>query len=138
MKPVVQAPDAERLVGDILDGLLTEYGETYTIGNGVPTGWVPTSPPHVQVVWDGTPTMEWPVTTRPTIRVVVRASDIPEAKRLAAVCQGLLLAHMGGDGVTNIRPGVGVLPARDEDTQAEIAWFTVIATVRNVPLDSGS
>lgn len=133
MKPTVQAPDAEKLVGQILEERLGDLDETCTVGVGVPTGWSGT-PSHVQVAWDGTPFMEWPVTTRPTIRVTVWASSPSEAKRLAAVAQGVLLSHPGGDGVSAIQPGVGVMPARDDDTQAELAWFTVLATVRNVPL----
>jgi len=137
-KPLVQAPDAEELLVELLEGLLAAQDEEATVGIGVPAGWTPGDTPHVQVAWDGTPSMEWPVYTRPTVRIVARAETTEQAKRLAAVTQGLLLAHMGGEGVTNIRPGVGIFPGRDEDTQAEIAWFTVLATIRTVPLDSGS
>lgn len=134
MKPAVTFPDAERAVVDLLAGLIGPHQPDATVGIGVPPGWGTSSPPHIEVDWDGTPTNFHPVADRPTIRVVVRARTTSEAKRLAQLARGLLLAHTGAGDIARIRPGVGVMPARDPDTKAELASFTLLVTVRAIPI----
>lgn len=134
MKPAVTYPDPERAIRDLLAGLLDDHDETATVAVGVPADWTTASGSHVQVAWDGTPTQQPPIVIYPTIRITAWSASTTEAKRLALLCQGLLLAHTGGGSVGAIRPLTGVLPARDPDTRAELATFTVRATVRSTPI----
>ena len=129
MKPLAAFPDPEPLIRAVLDVALD--GEGCTIGVGVPPGWNPdTSPPHLEIAWDGTPVVAGTI-ARATIRLVARARATSTAKNLALKAQGHLLAHTGGGGISAIGPGVGVQPVSDDDTGAELAWFTVRATCRS-------
>lgn len=130
----VTYPDPERAVVDLLAGLLPAYETGVTVGLGVPTGWAPSSPTHVQVAWDGTPVAVEPVMQAATVRIVVRAATTTEAKRVAQAVRGMLLGWSGDAPVTAVAPLVGVQPARDPDTRHELAWFTVRVTVRSTPL----
>jgi hypothetical protein len=133
-------PDPERAVVDLLTDLMDLHDETVTVSVGVPSGWQPSSTPHLEVAWDGTPIIEQRIMAHATIRVVARAGSTTEAKRLALLAQGLLAAHDGTAPVSVIRPLTGPLPARDPDTRAELASFTVRASTRAVliPEPSGS
>lgn len=135
MKPLVTYPDPEIALRALLDELIAPHEPTATVTVGVPTDWTPASPPHLEVAWDGTPNMTHPVVAHATIRVVVRAKLTTDAKRIAALAQGLLLAHDGSDGISVIRPLTGILPARDPLTEAELASFTVRASVRSTPIE---
>lgn len=132
MKPAVTYPDPERAFVDLLTELLDD--ESVTVGVGVPDGWQPSTGDHIQVSWDGTPLEEHPIAIYPTLRIVAWSASTTEAKRLAMLCQGLLLAHTGGSSVGAIRPLTGPQPARDPDTRAELAAITVRATVRSTPI----
>lgn len=134
MKPRVTYPDAERLVVDYLAAELAALEPAVTVGVGVPTDWTPTQPPHVSIVSDGTPWLRTPVAVRTTIRCTVRARTTSEAKRVAWVAHGVLLAHPGGGGVTGVRRQIGVMPVRDPVTDVECAWFAVGVTVRGAPI----
>lgn len=132
-KPVVVFPDAERATVDLLESLVDEYEpvpEAVTVGIGVPDGWTPESTPHLEVAWDGTPSQQRGIVAHATIRVVARARTTTEAKRLAALAEGLLTAHRGGDGIAVVRPLTSVLPSRDPQTRAELAAITVRVTMR--------
>lgn len=131
MTPPVTFPDPERAVVDLLQHLTDEDDPPVTVSVGVPEGWTPEAPTHLEVAWDGTPETSHPVAEHPTIRIVVRAATTSVAKATAARARGLLLAHDGTPPVVSIRPLVGVMPARDPDTRDELAWFTVRVTVRN-------
>jgi hypothetical protein len=137
-RPQVTFPDAQRAVVDLLTELLDDAGETVTVAVGVPNGWKPGTTSHLEVASDGTPDQTWPVVAYPTIRIVARASTTTEAKRLAALAEGLLVAYGGGDTISTIRPLTGVLPARDDQTNAEIASVTLRVAVRSEPANSGS
>lgn len=134
MKPAVTYPDPERATVDLLAALVAPHAPEATVGVGVPPNWAPSSPPHFEVAWDGTPTSMHPVAEVATVRIVVRARTTTDAKRLAQLARGLLLAHDGHGPIRQIRPGIGVLPARDPATQAELASFTVLATVRSTSI----
>lgn len=138
MKPRVMVPDIERLVRALLEQLMDEQGEDVTVAVGVPEAWKPSDTPHLQIAWDGTPTSEMPVVVRGTVRIIARARSTSEAKRLAALAEGLLVAHGGGAGITGIHALAGVLPARDPDTQAELASVSLRVTVRTIPIPVGS
>lgn len=114
MKPAASFPDPEPLVRPIL----TAAFPTATVGIGVPEGWSPASPTHIEVAWDGTPIVTNTLALS-TIRILVRAATTTEAKRVALLAQAHLLTD------PSITPSVGVQPIRDPDTRAELAWFTV-------------
>lgn len=132
MKTVVDWPDVERLVVDLID----TYDLEPTIGIGVPSAWTPDDGLHIQVALDGTPVVNAPVSSRSTVRVVAWSGSTTDSKDLAGILQGLLHAHAGGDGITAILPLTGTLPARDPDTGAELASFTVAVVVRSEPVGS--
>jgi hypothetical protein len=140
MRTPAAFPDPERAVVDLLTELMDLYDETVTVGVGVPGGWRPDHSPHLEVAWDGTPIIEQRTMAHATVRVVARAGSTTEAKRLALLAQGLLAAHDGTGPISVVRPLTGPLPARDPDTRAEIASFTVRASTRAVliPEPSGS
>ncbi len=123
MKLAVEVPDVERSTVQLLDSLTT-----HTVGVNLPDAWSAGSATFVQVQWDGTPSAVWPVLVRATVRVTVFAGSPTVAKGVAARCQGLLLAE---DAYTFL---TGILPARDPDTRAPIASFTVRCTARTAPI----
>lgn len=135
-RPTVQMPDAEKAVRVLLAELFASEitAGDVTVSIGVPVGWTSASPDHLEVAWDGTPTVAWPVSADATIRLVARAGSTSAAKALAAKAQGRLVAHMGDTTIARIRPLTGVLPARDPDTDAELASCTVRVTVRSQPI----
>ena len=134
MSLAVTFPDAELVTKNLLRDLMALHEPEVTVAVGVPTDWTPASPAHLQVVWDGTPLRTHPVIAHATVRVVARATTTSEAKRLAGLAEGLLLAHGGGDGIASIRPLAGVLAARDPETRAELASISVRVTVRSIPI----
>jgi len=129
----VQYPDVERLVVDYLDELIPDAD----CGVQVPADWETgvSDTPHVQVVLDGTPRVDHPVTAHPTVRLVARASSTTAAKELATRAQGHLCAHPGGGGIASTVPLTGVLPARDPSTNAEIASTTTRVIVRSTEIE---
>lgn len=137
-KLAVTYPDVERAVCDLLETLVAPHEPTVTIGVAVPDDWTIESAAHLQVVSDGISPRSRPVIARAAVRVVVRAASTTEAKRLAALAEGLLLAHRGGDDISSITPLAGVLPARDPDTNAELASVSVSVTVRSIPIEDPS
>jgi hypothetical protein len=126
VKPVAVYPDAERLTVDLLTDLLDE--DETPVGTDLPSDWSGSG--FIQVQWDGTPIMSHPVAAHATIRVTTWSATPTGAKGLAALAQGLLLSHTGGEGISSIRSLTGILPARDPDTRAPIASFTVRVSTR--------
>lgn len=128
-RPEVTFPDPEVIAVDHLKARMLALGETATVSVGVPKRWKPdTSPPHVSVAWDGTPWQRRHTAMRAAIRVTARAETTSEAKRLALLAQGIMHAFSG------VREQLGVMPTRDPDTEAELAWFTVGLMVRSIPV----
>jgi len=130
VKPLVVFPDAERVVVDYLTKALADRSEDVTVGVGVPSSWTSSQKRHVQVAWDGTPSLTYPAAARATVRVTAWSSSTTASKDLAGLCQALLLTHPGGGGVGNVREGTGVLPAQDPDTKAQLASITVRVSLR--------
>ena len=126
--PVVEYGDAERIIVDHLAGLLDP--DDCTVGVGVPHDWTPASLPHVQVQLDGTPSLVHPIVARATVRIVARAGTTTAAKRLADQAHGVLLGTPPPAGVASIQAMTGLLPARDPETRAELASFTVRVNLR--------
>jgi hypothetical protein len=129
----VTYPDVERAV---VDYLTDELDAGPTVGVDLPGGWTPdASPTHVQVALDGTPIVNHPVNIGATIRVTVWARTKTEAKAVALLAHGHLLAYAGGGGFVNILPLTGPLPATDPDHHnAELCSITVRATVASTPI----
>ncbi len=132
--PAVAFPDVEVPVVDLLEAAFLHLGETVTVGVGVPSAWTPTSVSHIQVNCDGTPIIARQVVAFPTVRLTAWAGTTGEAKRLAALAQGLLCSHRGG-AVTGTQPLTGVLPTRDIASHAELASTTSRVTVRSAPIE---
>lgn len=132
-KPLIAPDDAEHLGIDFLTAALADRTEDVTVGVNVPSTWKKGTKAHVQVGLDGTPTVTPPV-WRATLRVTCWHESTTEAKRLARLCEALLLTHPGSPGWAGCLPGTGVLPAKDPDTGAQLASITVLAKLRGRPL----
>lgn len=125
-KPLAAAPDAEIVAVQYLTAALVAHGETVTVGVVIPTTstWT-ASTKFIQVALDGTPTVEYPVMERASLRVTAWAGSTTEAKRLCRVVLAMLLSHPGGNGVGSIRPLTGCLPTKDPTTGAQLATGSV-------------
>ena len=132
MKLAVTYPDPERVVRDYLAAVM---GDQATVGIGVPGDWTPSAGPHLQVATDGMFMAGHPVYGEATVRIVAWAASPTEAKRLAQLAQGHLLAHPGDGTIARTRPLVGLLPSRDFQTNAETASVTVRVSLRSVPIE---
>lgn len=117
--------DAETWCVEVLTELLDD--EDVTVSVGVPAGWTPSSDPHIQVRHDGTPTVEHPVAAWATVSLIARAATTTAAKSWASRAQTLLCDNHELIAAAAL---TGVLPARDDATQAEIATTTVQVAVR--------
>lgn len=129
-------PDVERLIGQNLESLLADRAITATVGLGVPTGWTPTSTPHVTVNLDGTPHNDHPVAAYCSVRFVARANGIAATKLLASQCEALLL-QSSTDDLPRRKTLIGPMPSRDPDTGHDICWFTLRVTARLVAMPVG-
>lgn len=129
-RPAVTYPDAERrALEDLASDLAVEIdAEVCTVGISLPTDWTTSSPARVRVALDGSPNDLHPVVHRPTIRVTVWADTPTKAKELAQLARGHLLTR------TSYKPLIGVFVAYDDDHRADLASFTVRATVRSEPI----
>lgn len=99
----------------------------------VPTDWsLRTDPPLVTVYDDGGPE-HWPIKRDPTIRITVRARGSDLALRVARRVHGYLHDNCP-PGIAHIfRTGGSVfVTARDSDTGADMASFTVTAAVLTI------
>lgn len=90
-----------------------------------------TDPPLLTVHDDGGAT-RWPVLRRPTIRVTAHAHGLPTAKRVAARADGYLHDNTPAGLAAIHRNGAGFVTGRDTDTGADLASFTVTATVATI------
>jgi hypothetical protein len=114
---------------ELIDLLAGMTPSPVTVGD-LPTTFRPESPTHLQVGWDGTVTVKR-MLAQATIRICAWSNDPVVAEAAALTAHARLLAHDGTGLIASILPGVGPLPTRDANhTNAELAWFTVIATVR--------
>lgn len=126
-------PDV-RVMGDavppIKARLAAFWGASVRIADEVPDDWsVDVDVPLIVVADDGGPT-DWPVMSHPLVRCTVYANGKQTAKHYRRVSMGALLGSPV-PGVAHIRrTGIGYTDARDPDTGADMASFTVPATVR--------
>lgn len=138
MKLALEFPDPEPIVVAYLKDQFDLLGEDVAVGVDVPPGWTPTSRPHVQVSWDGTPIVLRGIVGFATIRLVARAANTSDTKALASRAQGILCAIQGVE-ITGADWLTGVLPARDPETNHEIAASTTRVTLRSALIEpSGS
>lgn len=116
----------------ILPTTVAEFGGTCRVEDaedGVPEDWsLRTDPPLVTVSDDGGP-VQYPIKRDPTIRILVRARGSRRAKRVAALADGYLRSRLP-DGMATIRNGGSAfVSARDSDTGADLASFTLPTVV---------
>lgn len=105
------------------------HGASVRIADEVPDDWtVDVDAPLILVADDGGPTM-WPVWSKPLARCTVYANGKQTAKDLRRISMGALLAGPV-PGVYIGHSGIGYTDGRDPDTGADMASFTVTATVR--------
>lgn len=106
---------------------------TARVVRDVPDKWTPAAGPVVLVADDGGP-LSWPVMSRNIVRVTVFAEGKDAARTIALRCVGYLHDNTPA-GITHIfRDGTSILEARDPQTGADMASFTVTATVRTVEI----
>lgn len=100
------------------------------VATEVPKDWnLESGVPLVTVHDDGGP-LQWPIMSRNIIRVTVRAAGNPLARTIAGRAAGELHDNVPA-GLENIRLiGTALTEAFDTDTGADLASFTVTATVR--------
>lgn len=138
MKLALQFPDPEPAVRAWLTDQFEEYGENVTVAIGVPESWSSLDSeqtPHIQVDSDGVPDIRNNLVGFATIRVTAWAHSTGEAKRLAAMAQGLLCGHPGAEIIKGATPLTGVLPARDPETSAELASTTSRVAIRSALIE---
>jgi hypothetical protein len=126
-----------RILGDVVPAVKAVFtsfwGAAARVADELPGDWVlQTDPPVIAVTDDGGP-VTWPLWARTTIRVTVYAYGKQSAKQTRAKSVGALLAatipgvYLPAGAPANA--GIGYTEARDEQTGADIASFTVTATV---------
>lgn len=129
--PYRQPRDA---VKPIRDYLVTELGKrdpSIGVGLMLPSGWSVTDPTYV-VVFDDSGPSEWPILTRPLIRVTVWASGRSRARQVAAMTMGLV-GQRGIPGIAQVeRNPSAILDAQDPTNFAFLASWTVRVIARNV------
>lgn len=121
-KPPVKAALLALFAGDA--------GPRPRVAMDVPTDWdLKSGIPLVTVHDDGGP-LQYPILSHHTIRVTVRANGNPLARSIANRASGNLHNHLPA-GLEKVRlNGTALTEARDTDTGADLASFTVTATVR--------
>src|SRR5690348_7580970 len=109
--------------------LADTWGAAARIAEEIPAHWsVLNGGPLVVVSDDGGP-VTWPVYAKPIIRVSCYANGKQTARHIRDVSMGALL-NTPIPGVGNLHStGIGYTDARDPDTGADVASFTVTSTV---------
>lgn len=107
-------------------------GEVIVAAEDVPDDWqLLTSAPLITVHDDGGPE-QWPVKRDVTVRVTARARGVPLAKRVASRANGFLHDNRPTGLAALSDNGAGFVIARDSDTGADLASFTVTAVVATI------
>lgn len=102
------------------------------VRQNVPENYKLSDPPFLLIANDGGP-MEYPVFTRPTVRLTAYASGRDEAVRLAGKAMGLMLCRRV-PGIANVRPGSNLIDGRDEISKAFFASTTILVSIRTTSL----
>lgn len=107
-------------------------GQGYRVATGgVPKDWTLSGGvPLVTVHDDGGP-LDWPILSRHIVRITVRADGNPLARDIAKRAAGYLHDNTPA-GIEKIHRtrGTAIIEGFDTDTGADLASFTVAATVR--------
>lgn len=112
--PRVSFANPRRAVIDFLEGKIAE-----------PVGAeFPSVAPAVQVAWDGTPSVVYPVTQRASVRVTAWADGPTAAEALADKCVGFLATHPGDASVWGVQVLTGILPGFDDASGRHFASAT--------------
>jgi hypothetical protein len=110
--------------------LITYLGSGARVVRDVPNTYDQAAAPLVLVADDGGP-MDWPIFSQNTIRVTVFAKGLSAARALAGRCLGFLHENpLEGIHIHRRRGSTALVEARDPKTGADMASFTVTATVR--------
>lgn len=115
----------------VKDALATYFGADARVATEVPSDWLLLSGvPLVTVHDDGGP-FNWPIMSKHIIRVTVRGNGNPLVRQLARRAAGELHTNVPA-GLEDIHKtkGTAIIEARDPDTGADLASFTVTATIR--------
>lgn len=131
MKPAVQPADAAQIIKDWLKPAVTARFPDVAVRLEHDSAWELGSDPELVIFNDPGPLDQWPVNTRPTIRVTswTTGRDL----QYIHTTLGLLLCSRI-PGIANILPGTAVLETRDSKTGADLASFTVRTRVRTIAL----
>lgn len=135
MKPLVTFPDAEAVMLDHLEPLLSARTDDFrpaTFTNRFPTARPAGKRTHLQVELDGTPVVEYPAVERATVRFSLYAGPdhADSAKEAAAVVQALVAAHPGSAEVWSTRLLAGRLKGIDPATKYPFVSFTARINLR--------
>lgn len=115
----------------VVRGYLRTVVEGIAFRSSLPGDWSPASGMTATVVGDGTSVSDrgW---TRENVRVSVRGSVEPEVRRVAALCDAVLLEPGAVPGVSVV-PGAGMIVTADDEFGGFIASVTVrVAATREV------
>jgi hypothetical protein len=116
--------------------LVALFGAAVEVRDELDAGWnvlVPGTKPVIVVDDDGGP-VTWPIWSRPIIRITCYANGKQTARLLRRKAMGGLMSNPPA-GIylptqSPAAPGIGYTEARDQTTGADLASFTVTATVK--------
>lgn len=129
-EPIRRPGDGAKQVKNFLLANSGLFTEPVTFALNVPREWQPeTSPPHVGIFDDGGGT-DWPIVTRPILRVTVWSDGRDRSRDVAGLCMGIMLGRTI-KGIRFTDPS-SILEAFDSHNRGRMASFTVQATVRTV------
>lgn len=131
MKPAVQPVDAAQLIKDWAKTALVAPFPTLDVRMEHRDDWELGDNPELVVFDDSGPLDQWPVVTRPTIRVTTWTTgrDVSIVNRVL----GLMLCT-SIPGIAQVLPGTAVIETRDSSSGADLASFTVRTRVRTAAL----
>ena len=131
MKPAVQPADAAPMVKQWLKTVVAGPFPDLDVRLEHRDDWALGDAPELVVFDDSGPLDQWPVVTRPTIRVTTWTTgrDVTIVNRVL----GLMLCTPI-PGIAQVLPGTAVIETRDSKTGADLASFTVRTRVRTVAL----
>lgn len=119
--------DVAQLIKDWLKVDLAERFPELAVRMELPGGWTLGSGPVLLVEDDGDPMGMWPAATSPTIRITSWTSG-RERKYVNAALTRVLTQKIPG--IAAVKPGAGILDARDSKTRGDLSSFTVRTRAR--------
>lgn len=130
-EPIRVPGDGVKMVKSFLIDNAALFDDDVTFALNVPSDWQPgLSPPHVGIFDDGGGT-EWPIVTRPTIRITAWSDGRDRSRGVVGLCMGIILGRTI-PGMTFSREPSAILDALDSHNGGRMASFFVRATVRTV------